>query len=127
MLAMSLKRVLLPALALLAATAPGFARPAQPSFDGRWSVVIVTDAGSCDSSYRYGLVISRGHISYAGDSGVAISGGVDPRGRVSVSLRYGQAAAQGNGRLSTVGGQGRWQGTSSGSRCSGHWLAERLG
>ena len=127
MLDMSLKRVLLPTLALLAATAPGSARPAQSSFDGRWSVVIVTEAGSCDRSYRYGLVISRGRISYAGGSGVAVSGGVDPRGRVSVSLRYGEAAAQGNGRLSAYGGQGRWQGASSGVRCSGHWMAERLG
>ena len=125
--AMTLKRIVLPALALLAAAAPASARPAQSSFDGRWSVVIVTDAGSCDSSYRYGLVVAGGRITYAGDSGVMISGGVDPRGRVSVSLRYGQAAAQGNGRLSGSGGGGRWQGQSSGARCSGHWLAERRG
>src|SRR5689334_14818402 len=114
MLAMPLKRILLPTLALLAATVPGSARPAQSGFDGRWSVVIVTDAGSCDRSYRYALVASRGRISYAGDSGVVVSGGVDPRGRVSVSLRYGAAAAQGNGRLSASGGAGRWQGASSG-------------
>ena len=125
MLAMSLKRILLPALALLAATAPGSARPTQSGFDGRWSVVIVTDAGTCDRSYRYGVAISRGRISYAGDSGVLVSGGVDPRGRVSVSLSYGQAAAQGSGRLSGAAGEGRWQGASSGARCSGRWLAER--
>jgi hypothetical protein len=124
--AMSLPRILLSALALLAATAPGSARPAQSSFDGRWSVVIITDAGTCDRSYRYALAVSRGRISYAGDSGVIISGGVDPRGRVSVSLRYGQSAAQGSGRLSGSGGGGRWQGASSSSRCSGHWQAERL-
>ena len=124
--AMSLQRILLSTFVLLAATAPGSARSTQSSFDGRWSVVIVTDAGACDRSYRYGLVVSRGRISYAGDSGVMISGGVDPRGRVSVSLRYGQSAAQGSGRLSRSGGEGRWQGASSGSSCSGHWLAERL-
>jgi hypothetical protein len=118
--------MLLSTFVLLAAAAPGSARPTQSSFDGRWSVVIVTDAGACDRSYRYGLVVSRGRISYAGDSGVMISGGVDPRGRVSVSLRYGQSAAQGSGRLSGSGGEGRWQGASSGSGCSGHWLAERL-
>ena len=127
MVAISLKRLALPALALLAATLPAAARPTQSSFDGRWSVVIVTDAGTCDTSYRYGLVVSRGRLSYAGDSGVVISGGVDPRGHVSVSLRYGEAAAQGSGRLSGTGGAGRWQGASSGTRCSGHWQAERRG
>src|SRR5215472_8274863 len=110
MLAISLKRIVLPALALLAATAPSFARSTQSSFDGRWSVVIITDAGTCDRSYRYGVDISQGRISYAGDGGVLVSGGVDPRGRISVNLRYGQAAAQGNGRLSRTGGEGRWQG-----------------
>ena len=126
MLAMSLQRILLSALVLLAATAPGSARSTQSSFDGRWSVVIITDAGSCDRSYRYGLVVSRGRIYQAGDSSVVISGGVDPRGRVSVSLSSGQSAAQGSGRLSRSDGEGRWQGASSGSRCSGRWLAERL-
>jgi hypothetical protein len=85
MFAMSL-RFVLPALLLLAATAPGSARSTQSSFDGRWSVVIITDAGTCDRSYRYGVAISHGRISYAGDSGVLVSGGVDPRGRISVSL-----------------------------------------
>ena len=125
--AMSLQRFLLTALVLLAATAPVSARSTQPGFDGRWSVVIITEAGTCDSSYRYGVVVSRGRIYHEGDSGVVISGGVDPHGRVAVSLHYGQAAAQGSGRLSNSGGGGRWQGASSGSRCSGRWVAERRG
>jgi hypothetical protein len=123
--AKSLRRLLLPALALLTATAPASARPTQSSFDGRWSVVIITDAGTCDRSYRYGLVVSRGRLSYQGDSGVIVSGGVDPRGRVTVGVRYGDASAQGSGRLSGPAGGGRWQGISSGARCSGRWLAER--
>jgi hypothetical protein len=127
MFAMSLKRILLSTFVLLAAAAPASARSAHASADGRWSVIIITDAGTCDRSYRYGLVVSRGRIRYEGDSNVIISGGVDPRGRVSVSLRYGQSAAQGSGRLSGSDGEGRWQGASSGSRCSGHWLAERRG
>jgi len=122
---MSLRPILLATLVLIAGAAPGSARSIQPSFDGRWSVLIITDAGSCDRSYRYGVVVSRGRISYAGDSSVMISGGVDPRGNVSVSLHYGQSAAQGSGRLSGSDGGGRWQGASSGTRCSGRWLAER--
>jgi len=127
MSAMSLKRITLTALALLAATEPSWARSAQSSFDGRWSVVIITDAGTCDRSYRYGLNVSHGRFQYEGGSGVTVSGGVDPRGRVSVSLRYGGAAAQGSGRLSRSDGAGHWQGASSGARCSGRWLAERRG
>ena len=125
MLHKSLRHTLLATLVLITAAAPASARSSQPGFDGRWSVLIITDAGSCDRSYRYGVVVSRGRISYAGDSSVMISGGVDPRGRVSVSLRYGQSAAQGSGRLSGSDGGGRWQGASSGARCSGRWLAER--
>src|ERR1700756_3435671 len=122
---LSMKRVLLSGLMLLAAAAPGSTRSTQSSFDGRWSVVIITDAGTCDRSYRYGLVVSRGRISYEGDSGVIISGGVDHGGRVSVNLRYGESAAQGSGRLSRSDGAGRWHGASSGARCSGRWVAER--
>ena len=125
MLALSMRRILLSTLVLLAATAPGSARSTQSSFDGRWSVLIITDAGTCDRSYRYGVVVSRGHIYDAGGSGVQISGGVDRSGRVSVSLRYGGSAAQGSGRLSSSAGAGRWYGASSGARCSGRWLAER--
>jgi hypothetical protein len=124
--AMSLRRILLSTLVLLAATAPGSARSTQASFDGRWSVVIITDAGACERSYRYGLVVSRGRIYHEGDSSVTISGGVDPRGRVSVSLRSGQSDAEGSGRLSRSAGEGRWRGASSGSSCSGRWLAQRL-
>ena len=64
MLAMSLKRLLLSTLVLLAATASGSARSTHSSSDGRWSVVIITDAGTCDRSYRYGLVVSHGRIYY---------------------------------------------------------------
>ena len=125
MAAISLRRIVLTSLVALAAAAPAAARSTQASFDGRWSVLIITDAGTCDRSYRYGLVVSHGRIYDAGNSGVAISGGVDRGGRVSVSLRYGEAAAQGSGRLSGTAGEGRWQGASSGARCSGRWLAER--
>ena len=124
MVAISLRRIVLTSLVALAAS-PVSARSTQASFDGRWSVVIITDAGTCDRSYRYGVVVSRGHIHYAGDSGVEISGGVDRGGRISVTLRYGGSAAQGSGRLSSSAGAGRWHGASSGTRCSGRWLAER--
>jgi hypothetical protein len=132
---MPLRRITLSILLVLAATlavsakSPSARTPpramAAVNFDGRWSVTIITDAGACDRTYRYGLLISGGRISYEGEAGVAMNGRVDPRGNVVVSLRYGQSAASGVGRLNEYQGQGRWQGVSGGSGCSGRWVAER--
>src|SRR5262249_34327070 len=103
-----------------AAAQPGSARTAGPNYDGPWSVLIVTDAGSCDRSYRYPVQIAGGRIHYQG-GGAAVSGQVDRNGRVAVSLRSGGAAAVGSGRLSGSSGSGRWQGASADMRCSGRW------
>jgi hypothetical protein len=108
------------------ARTPPQPRPAPAiSFDGRWSVVIITDAGSCDRAYRYGVRISGGRISYEGDSAAVINGQVDARGNVVVNLRYGQSSASGSGHLTESDGEGRWQGASTSSSCSGRWEAER--
>jgi hypothetical protein len=95
------------------------------SFDGRWSVVIITDSGSCDRAYRYGVRIAGGHIYYEGDSAAVINGQVDAAGNVVVNLRYGQSGASGSGHLTESDGEGRWQGASTSSSCSGRWEAER--
>jgi hypothetical protein len=126
-----LRRTIVSILLVLATTLAVSAKPPQArrapaiNFDGRWSVTIITDAGACDRTYRYGLLISGGRISYEGEAGVAMNGLVDPRGNVVVNLRYGQSAANGVGRLGKSDGQGRWQGVSGGSSCSGRWVAER--
>jgi len=134
---MTLRRIMLSFLLVLATTVsvaaktPHARTPPQPraaqsmNFDGRWSVVVITDAGTCDRAYRYGVRISGGRIYYEGDTGVQVSGQVDPRGNVSVSLRYGESRAQGSGHLSESGGEGRWQGASATAGCSGRWEAER--
>jgi len=111
---------------LKARTTPPPPKPAPSlNFDGRWSVVIITDAGACDRAYRYGLRIAGGRIYYDGDSAVVVNGQVDPRGNVVVSLRYGQSSANGSGHLSESDGAGRWQGASTSAGCSGRWEAER--
>ena len=105
-------------------TAP--AANARASFDGRWSVLIVTDAGTCDRAYRYALDIVNGRVTY-NDPSFDVSGHVDARGRVSVSVSAGGERASGTGELSGDSGSGRWKGYSSTSACSGHWEAERRG
>ena len=112
---------------LLITTLPGSARPSLSQFDGAWSVVIITDAGNCDRSSRYGVQIVGGRVLADAGANVAMSGRVDPAGRVVVSLRSGESAANGSGRLSGSAGSGRWEGVAGNSRCSGRWQAERAG
>lgn len=102
------------------------ATPAPTPFDGRWSVLIVTDAGTCDRAYRYALDIVDGRVTYD-DPSFDVSGHVDARGRVRVSISAGGERANGAGQLSDNYGRGNWIGQSSTSTCSGHWEAERRG
>jgi hypothetical protein len=121
----SIKPIMLAVLAfgtLLPWSAP--AAMAGSPFDGKWSVLIVTDAGTCDRAYRYGLNIVNGRITYP-DQSFDISGRVDGRGAVNVVVSAGGQRASGSGRLSGDYGHGRWSGHSSSSECSGHWDAER--
>ena len=97
------------------------------AFDGRWSVVIQTRAGSCGAEYRYGVQIVNGNIVMdAGDS-TGVSGRVLRNGAVSVSVSAGGAYAVGQGRLSPTYGSGTWRGESSGESCTGVWRAARRG
>jgi len=100
------------------------ARAQRMSFDGPWSVLIVTDQGSCDRAYRYGVQISNGQVFSEG-SGADIFGRVTPRGQVNVRVRQGNQEAVGSGRLTQASGSGRWSGASPEQQCAGHWIAER--
>jgi hypothetical protein len=99
---------------------------ARTPFDGAWSVLIVTDNGTCDRAYRYALRIADGRVYYD-DPSFSVSGGVDGAGRVRVAVSAGGQAAIGYGRLSGGSGRGSWSGRSPTSQCSGHWEAERRG
>jgi hypothetical protein len=99
---------------------------ARGPYDGTWSVLIVTDSGSCDRAYRYALRIADGRVFYD-DPAFNISGHVDTRGNVSVGVSAGGQYANGSGHLSGDYGDGHWSGRSSSSACSGHWEAERRG
>jgi hypothetical protein len=98
---------------------------AAASFDGNWSVVIVTESGSCDPAYRYRLRIQNGVVHYDGEADVNVSGRVDDHGAVRVSVSRGQQRAEGTGRLDSNAGSGTWSGTSTADRCRGRWEAER--
>jgi hypothetical protein len=121
------RSVIVAGLSALLATAWLWASPsavASTRFDGAWSVLIVTDQGTCDRAYRYALRIADGRVYYD-DPSFSVSGGVDGAGRVQVGLSAGGQSANGYGRLSGNYGEGSWSGHSSTSQCSGHWQAER--
>ena len=115
--------VLLAWLTIIAAT-PGLA---QSRYDGLWSVLIITENGTCDRGYRYPLRIARGRVNHAdpASSSFTIRGNVASGGAIRVSVSRGQQSANGIGRLSRSAGAGRWRTTSG--QCSGIWTAERRG
>jgi hypothetical protein len=123
------RRIMLAGLALLLLAAGLATSPramARSPFDGTWSVLIVTDQGTCDRAYRYALRIDDGRVSYD-DPSFAVSGRVDGAGHVQVNVAAGGQLASGHGRLSGGSGEGSWNGRSATSQCSGHWEAERRG
>ena len=121
-------RGLLVATALAGAAALPALHPADagPSYDGLWSVVIVTKSGQCDAAYRYPVRITNGSLVNAGSAPINISGKVAKNGAVVVSVNAGDKSATGKGRLGGTSGTGSWSGNGNGA-CSGIWEAERRG
>jgi hypothetical protein len=107
---------------LAATTETGFARNV---YDGAWSVLIVTRSGSCDPSYRYGVQINGGLVTYDGIAPITLQGRVTPKGAVRVIVSAGSQWADGSGRLNRNQGGGIWKGQSASSTCAGVWQAER--
>jgi hypothetical protein len=102
------------------ASAPAFAKS---SYDGQWSVLIVTQKGTCDRAYRYPVKIDNGSVGYAGEASFNVSGKVGANGAVTVVVSRGSTSAKGTGRMSNTDGSGIW--TAGSGECSGTWTAER--
>ena len=75
---------------VVAASAPV---QATGNFDGKWSVVIVTEKGDCDRAYRYPIDIKNATLINAGNASFDISGKVEGNGAVAVKISYGQKSA----------------------------------
>jgi hypothetical protein len=97
---------------------------AQEAFNGNWSVLIVTNKGSCDRAYRYPVRLRNGRITYGGQADFSAKGRVAANGAVTVSVSRGSLSASGSGRLVGRSGQGTWRGFGE-SACSGTWTAEK--
>ena len=103
-------------------SSPSFARS---SFDGDWSVVIVTRRGACPPSLRYPVVITNGLVANDNHTPAAVSGRVAPTGAVRVTVQSGGSWASGSGHLGATRGSGVWRGQGTSGLCDGTWQAER--
>ena len=98
---------------------------ARTIYDGAWSVLIITQSGSCDPTYRYGVLINDGVVVYDGTAPITLQGRVTPKGVVRVILQAGSQWADGSGRLTRNRGAGVWKGQGTTTLCAGVWQAER--
>src|SRR6185503_11721541 len=100
----------LAAAAILSASAVPASAPAsaRSNYDGTWSVLIVTQKGTCDRAYRYPVKIDNGSVGYAGDASFTVSGKVGQNGALTVTVARGSQSAKGTGRLSSSDGSGMW-------------------
>jgi hypothetical protein len=95
-------------------------------YDGLWTVMIHTQAGPCDPTYRYPARIVHGVVVQAqNDFSYQISGGVVSTGAMAVTVSKGGQSATGYGRLHGRSGGGRW--SAGGNTCYGTWSAARRG
>ena len=111
----------------VAPSRPAPAARAVNTYDGDWSVVIMTQSGGCDRAYRYGVRIANGDVVYDGGGPVDLQGHVFSNGSVRVRVSGAGQQADGQGRLSRTLGTGTWQGQGSLGSCTGVWQAERRG
>jgi hypothetical protein len=109
--------------ALAASTAIAAPRSAA-NHDGKWSVEVITDRGTCDRVYRWNLGIQGGRVIDIGEIAKP-SGGVSSNGGVSMRFVRNNDYASATGQLDGDWGSGSW--TSPTLACSGRWRAERRG
>ncbi|GJD32928.1 hypothetical protein PMNALOAF_4209 [Methylobacterium adhaesivum] len=104
------------------AMVPATAREAV-SFNGAWSVDLVTESGMvCDSRYSYSVSVRDGQVRLVSGQNASLSGRVGPDGTVGLSVTNGSATGAVSGRLQASSGGGTWKVS---SLCSGRWTARR--
>ena len=124
---MSVRRFLISAVATFAFLGGATAIAQAAPYDGLWSVLIITEQGTCDRGYRYAVRIKGGAVSHADptSSSFNIRGRVNAKGSINVSVARGDKRADGTGRMSKTSGMGKWR--SAKGECAGIWTAERRG
>jgi hypothetical protein len=104
------------ALVMTAATTP-----AAATFDGSWTVNIITTKGTCDAGMALPIQINSGRIAST-VSEVGVTGRVADHGGITVTVIQGIKRAFGIGKLADASGSGTWRG----GPCSGTWTASKI-
>lgn len=91
-------------------------------FDGRWSVEVITDKGSCDRAYRWSIGVDSGRVTDIGGNVAKAAGGIDRGGRVAMTLTRNADVLTARGAVSGKWGQGTWVAPTQ--QCAGRWRAE---
>jgi hypothetical protein len=98
---------------------------AQSQFDGRWTVTTIPEKGGCRRKHHYAVVVEKGVARNAsGRTRANVTGGLEPSGRVRVSLQRRGTQVDVTGNLAGASGSGTW--TLAGRiDCSGRWTAAK--
>ena len=120
MLKFAKSRIIIGAFAATAIIAGNIA-PAAASFDGTWTVSIITTRGVCDAGMALPIQISDGRVA-SGAAEVGVSGRVAEHGGITVTIIQGIKRAFGSGKLADASGSGTWRG----GPCAGTWTAQRI-
>ncbi len=98
------------------------------SFDGSWSMVLVTTNGHC-GVIKMGMAVNRGHISATSGRFVThkifLVGLISGSGATKINGVAGPRQAVGVGRFTRSKGSGKWNGTGPSGVCSGYFVATR--
>jgi hypothetical protein len=101
---------------------------AQQQFDGRWSVRAIPEKGACRRAHDYTVVVENGvpRSVVSRRTSDKVTGGLEPSGRVRVSVQRHGAQVDVTGNLAGQSGSGHW--TIAGKiDCSGRWTASKWG
>jgi len=100
---------------------------AQSQFDGRWTVTTIPEKGGCRRKHHYASVVEKGVARNAsGRTRANVTGGLEPSGRVRISVQRPRGRADITGELKGHSGSGAWIITGRIS-CSGRWTATKQG
>lgn len=101
---------------------------AQQQFDGRWSVHAIPEKGACRRAHYYKIVVNDGvpRNAVSRRTSDRVTGGLEPSGRVRVSLDRRGARVDVTGSLTGQSGSGQWI-IAGRIDCSGRWTASKWG
>jgi hypothetical protein len=99
----------------------GLSTATAATFDGTWSVQIVSSNGGCPSGASVSIGIHDGQVA-AGNGTFTASGHVAEAGTINVTPISGMKRAVGFGRLVGTSGSGTWRG----AICPGTWTAQGI-